>query len=170
VRNGSLREGSRVTVERPWCLTANNCNFPGSVLGDILGTWFVVVVLVLFGSPSTTAQQATGSVCVAARIDDPFFKQPATLPNGEVNSHGLKLRADKRPVEEWPQRKSLKIDGLDTTERHLVVVLDSSGKPIESVHFNFADYKSTDLCMAYGGYQGIQLHEASRRTPWCKCR
>jgi hypothetical protein len=39
-------------------------------------------------------------------------------------------------------------------ERHLLVVLDSSAKPIESAWFKFSDYKSTELCMAYDGYQG----------------
>jgi hypothetical protein len=118
---------------------------------------------------SATAQQGKGSVCVAARIDDPFIKQPATLPNGEINSHGLKVKVDQH-VEEWPQRNSLKIEGLDTRERHLLVVLDSNGKPIESVRFKFSDYRSSDLCMAYDGYQGIQLRDATRRTPWCKCQ
>src|SRR5205807_4938811 len=42
-----------------------------------------------------------------------------------------------------------------------------SGKPIESVRFKFAVYKSTDLCMTYDGYQGIGLQETTRRTPWC---
>ena len=130
----------------------------------------MVVALVLLVSISGTAQRGTGSVCVAARIDDPFWKESATLPNGAINSHGLKVRVDKRPAEEWPQRKSLKIDGLDTSERHLLVVLDSSGKPIESVRFKFSEYASTDLCMTYDGYQGIGLQEATRRTPWCKCR
>lgn len=45
-----------------------------------------------------------------------------------------------------------------------------SGKPIESVWFAFSGYKSTDLCMTYDGYQGIQLHDATRHTPWCKCK
>jgi hypothetical protein len=130
----------------------------------------LMVTLVLLVTISGTAQRGMGSVCVAARIDDPFVKEPAILPNGEMNSHGLKVRVDKRPVEEWPQRKSLKFDGLDTSERHLLVVLDSSGKPIESVRFKFSDYTNTDLCMSYDGYQGIGLQEATRRTPWCKCR
>lgn len=133
-------------------------------------TGLMAVTLVLLVSISGAAQQSKGSVCIAARIDDPFFKEPATLPNGEINSHGLKVRIDRRPAEEWPQRKSLKVDGLDTGERHLLVVLDSSGKPIESVRFKFSDYKSADLCMTYDGYQGIGLQEATRRTPWCKCR
>lgn len=133
------------------------------------GLMVVVVTLVFSVSIPGAAQGAVGSVCVAARIDDPFVKEPAILPNGEINSHGLKVRIDKRPAEEWPQRKSLKFDGLDTSERHLLVVLDSSGKPIESVRFKFSDYKSADLCMSYDGYQGIGLQEATRRTPWCKC-
>ena len=130
---------------------------------------FIVVALVLAISHYATAQQATGSVCVAARADDPFWKQPAKLPNGQINSHGLRVKIDKRPAAAWPERKSLRIDGLDTSERHLAVVLDSDGKPIESVRFKFSDYKSTELCMAYDGYQGIGLQQATRRTPWCKC-
>ena len=70
----------------------------------------------------------------------------------------------------WPQKKSLKIEGLESSERHLLVVLDSGDKAIESVWFRFSEYKSTDLCMSYDGYQGVQLHEDTRRTPWCKCK
>ena len=139
------------------------------VMGGIMKTALTVLVLVLLVSISANAQQTTGSVCVAARVDDPFWKELATLPNGEINSHGLKFRVDKRPVEEWPPRKSLKVEGLDTKEPHLLAVLDSRGKPIESVRFKFSEYKTTDLCMTYDGYQGIGLQEATRRTPWCKC-
>ena len=130
---------------------------------------FVVVALVLAISHCATAQQATGSVCVAARVDDPLWKQPTILPKGEIHSFGLRVKIDKRPAAAWPERKSLKVDGLDTSERHVAVVLGSDGKPIESVRFKFSDYKSTELCMAYDGYQGIGLQEATRRTPWCKC-
>ena len=93
------------------------------LIGDIVKTGLMAVTFMLLVSISGAAQRGTGSVCVAARIDDPFFKEPATLPDGEINSHGLKVRVDKRPVEEWPQRKSLEIDGLDTGERHLLLVL-----------------------------------------------
>ena len=130
---------------------------------------FVVAALILAISHCAAAQHATGSVCVAARVDDPFWKQPAISSNGKINSFGFRVKIDKRPAAAWPERKSLKIDGLDIIERHLAVVLDSVGKPIESVRFRFSDYKSTELCMAYDGYQGIGLGEATRRTPWCKC-
>jgi hypothetical protein len=128
-----------------------------------------LVMLTLLVSPPAPAQEATGSVCIAARADDPFFKEPTTLPNGQINSHGLKVKIDKRPVVAWPDRKSLKIEGLNTSERHVLVVPSSDGKPIGSVGFRFSEYKSTELCMVYDGYQGIQLQDATRRTPWWKC-
>ena len=130
---------------------------------------FVSLALVLLISPFACAQQSSGSVCVASRADDPFWKEPIP-PSGEINSHGLRVKIDKRPAMAWPQTKSLKIDGLEAIERHLLVVLDSGGKAIESVWFSFSEYKSTDLCMSYDGYQGVQLHEDTRRTPWCKCK
>jgi hypothetical protein len=130
---------------------------------------FVALSLVLLIPHFTWAQQSTGSVCVASRADDPFWKEP--IPSsGEINSHGLRVKIDRRPAMAWPQKKSLKIDALEADERHLLVVLDSGGKAIESVWFRFSEYKSTDLCMSYDGYQGVQLHEDTRRTPWCKCK
>ena len=77
---------------------------------------------------------------------------------------------DKRPAMAELQKKSLKIEGLESSERHLLVVLDSGDKAIEDVWFRFSEYKSTDLCMSYDGYQGVPLHEDTRRTPWCKCK
>src|SRR2546425_633262 len=64
------------------------------LLGDIVKTGLMAVTLFLLFLISGAAQQGTGSVCVAARIDDPFWKEPATLPNGQINSHGLKVRVD----------------------------------------------------------------------------
>ena len=130
---------------------------------------FIALTLVLLISHFTCAQQGKGSVCVASRADDPFWKEPIPR-NGEINSHGLRVKIDKHPAITWPQKKSLKIEGLEASERHLLVVLDSGGKAIESVWFRFWEYKSTDLRMSYDGYQGVQLHEDTRRTPWCKCK
>lgn len=130
---------------------------------------FVMLGLTLLVAFSGTAQQKTGSVCIAARIDDPFFKEPATLPNGEINSHGLKVRVDKMAAIDWPGRKSLKVSDLSTDELHVVAVLAANGKSINSVRFKFAQFNSTDLCMSYDGYQGIGLQEAGRHTPWCRC-
>ena|SRR5205085_3230180 len=139
------------------------------MLREIVKTEFIVLTLVLLISHLACAQQS-GSVCVAARVDDPFWKETATLPNGQINTHGLQLKVDKSATTSWPERKSLKIDGLDTTEKHLLVVLDSKGKPVESVRFKFSEFKSRNLCMFYDGYQGIGLKDATRQTPWCKCK
>ncbi len=92
-----------------------------------------------------------------------------SLPPAMPVPEGFGVRVDKRPSQAWPQTESLKIQGLDLQERHLLAVLGAHGKPIESLWFRFSDYKSVDLCMSYDGYQGIGLQEA-KRSPWCKCK
>ena len=128
-----------------------------------------IVALLLMVSAPLSIAQSTGTVCVAARVDDPFWKEPRTLPDGQLNTHGLRLRVDKQPSIPWPDRESLKIEDLSTNEWHVFGILEH-GKLIGSVRFKFAEYKSTDLCMFYDGYQGIGLQDVSRHTPWCKCR
>jgi hypothetical protein len=115
------------------------------------------------------AEPDTGTVCVAARALDPFRGQgiPAT---GEVGSGGLQVKIDKRPAVPWPQRESLKIEGLDLKERHLLAVVDAHGKPVESLWFRFAAYSSRHLCMFYDGYGGIGLDEDGKHRPWCRCK
>jgi hypothetical protein len=88
----------------------------------------------------------------------------------EVTSEGLQVKIDKRPAAPWPLRESLKIEGLDLKERHLLVVVDGHGKPVESLWFRFSSYKSVHLCMSYDGYGGIALKEDGRYCPWCRCK
>ena len=126
------------------------------------------ILLTLFWVQFSSAQ-STGSVCVASRADDPFRGQ-VIPPSGPVGSHGLKVQLDKASATPWPQRQSLKVGDLDLAERHLLAVLDANGKPVESLWFRFSDFKSNDLCMSYDEYQGVQLTEDTRHTPWCKCK
>jgi len=57
----------------------------------------------------------------------------------------------------WPHAESVLIGNLDLDQRHLT--LTSDRKIIQSFWFRFSDYKSNDLCVAFDGYQGVQLHE-----------
>jgi hypothetical protein len=127
----------------------------------------VAVTILLLSLQIGATDSSTGSVCVASRADDPWWKVP--VPQA-LESRGLRLGVDKRQVVPWPKKESLKIEGLDLSERHLLVILDANSKPIESLWFRFSTYKSPNLCMAYDGYQGIGLKEANRHTPWCKCK
>jgi len=111
----------------------------------------------------------TGTVCVASRAATPFRGQ-VVPPVGEVSSGGLQVMVDKRPAVPWPQRESLKIEGLDIRERHLLAVVDAHGKPVESLWFRFTNYNSIQLCMSYDGYQGIGLVEDGKHCPWCRCK
>ena len=127
------------------------------------------LIFFLISAAPGGAEPETGSICVAARALDPFRGQviPAT---GEVSSGGLQVKVDKRPAVPWPERESLKIEGLDLKERHLLAVVNAHGKSVESLWFRFADYKSRHLCMFYDGYQGIGLDEDGKRRPWCRCK
>jgi hypothetical protein len=89
-------------------------------------------------------------------------------PGGDYNPKTLLLKIDKRPPIHWPHKEGVKIEGLDLKERHLAV-LTSDGKRIQSFWFRFTDYKSTELCVAFDGYQGVQLQEL-KGALWCKCK
>ena len=124
-------------------------------------------LLILVGTDG--AQTETGTICVASRADDPFWGQ-VIPPTGEVSSGGLQVRIDKRPAVSWTQRESLKIEGLDLKERHLLAVVDAHGRPVESIEFRFTSYKRNHLSMFYDGYQGINLQDDGKRCPWCRCK
>jgi hypothetical protein len=128
-----------------------------------------VLAAVLLFPHAGSAEPETGTICVAARAADPFRGQ-VIPPTGEVSSNGLQVKVDKRPAIPWPQTESLKIEGLDLKERHLLAVVDAHGKPIESLWFRFTTYNSKHLCLSYDGYQGIGLDADGRHYPWCRCK
>jgi hypothetical protein len=128
----------------------------------------IALTLIFLLAQAGAPESGRGTVCVASSAATPFHLQ-ASAPAGAPVSGGMRVRIDKRPSLPWPRKESLKMDGLDIQERHLLAVLGDQGKPIESFWFRFSDYKSADLCMSYDGYQGIGLQEASR-SPWCKCK
>lgn len=132
-------------------------------------TWVFPTVFALAGLTVSSGadQQEKGSVCVASRADDPWWHVPS--PEA-TDTRGFKVRIDKRPAVAWPAKHSLNLDDLSLEDQHLLVVIDGSGKPVESVRLRFSAYKGNHLCMTYDGYQGMQLQEATRRTPWCKCK
>ena len=88
-------------------------------------------------------------------------------PGGDYNPATLLFKIDKRKAVPWPHKESLKIEGLDLKERHLVVLI-SDDKRIQSFWFRFTDFKNADLCISFDGYQGVQLREA--KGSQCKCK
>jgi hypothetical protein len=126
----------------------------------------VTLTVLLFVGQNSAGDSSAGSLCVASRVDDPWWKVAA--PDA-TNTRGFSVKIDNRPAAPWPRVKSLRFDDLDLQDSHLLVILDANRKPVESVRFKFSSYKKADLCMWYDGYQGMQLAEATRRTPWCKC-
>ena len=78
----------------------------------------------------------------------------------------LMFRIDNGKKTPWPQRLGSKIEGLSLAEKHLVVVY-SSGKPLQSFRFRFTDYGETELCLLFDGYGGPDLRPMSRS---CGCK
>ena len=129
----------------------------------------IAMGLMLLLPISGQGQEDAGTICVAPRALTPFRGQvvPAT---GKVSSGGMQVKIDKRAAVPWPQRESLKIEGLDLKERHLLMVVTADGKPVESLWFRFTSYHSSRLCTFYDGYGGIDLRDDGKKCPWCRCK
>jgi hypothetical protein len=107
------------------------------------------------------AQSDQGSLCIVPNSEEPPTR---FSPGQNYNPATLVIKIDKRKAVPWPHKNSLKINGLNLSERHLFVVI-SDGKPLQSFWFRFAHYKSAELCASFDGYQGVQLGEK-----WCRCK
>lgn len=137
----------------------------------------MIAVMLPSAAFSQAAESETGSLCIA-----PVFEKPdgMSAPGLFCESGKLSVRIDTQPVVAFPLiseqhggtyriGKSLKIDGLDTSTRHRVVVY-CSGKPQQSFTFRFSDFTTNQLCLFLNDlYKTAQLWEA-KRCPWCKCK
>jgi len=120
-----------------------------------------LVTLLTF--PVLSAQAQRGSVCVAPNSTEaPIRFSPAQ----NYSPATLSIRLDKGSLAPWPHKQGMKIGDLDFSERHLVTVT-SDGKRLFSFWFKFSDYRSSDLCLSFDGYEGAQLQE---RKAWCSCK
>jgi hypothetical protein len=137
---------------------------------------FVLAVSLLFvgfsfpgnGAAQTTSvgeNNKTGSICVLPNSPEPPTRMSR---GGEYNPDTLMVRVDKRESLRWPHKSRLLIDGLDLQERHLVV-LTSDGKRIQSFRFKFSQDDDARLCMAFDGYQGVQLGNRTN-ADWCRVK
>jgi hypothetical protein len=123
----------------------------------------VVGLLVLSGfsfAPASSADPKTGMICVIP--DPPGAQYYASVP---FDLNTLMFKIDDGKKTPWPQKAGFKIEGLSLSERHLVVVY-SSGKPIQSFRFRFTDYKETEPCLLFDGYGGPDLRHLSKL---CHC-
>ena len=127
-------------------------------------TGLTVLVMLAIGAP-IPCEPRTGTVCVAPNSEPPNHLIGFV---GPYNPATLSVKIDQRQLLLWPRKGSVKIEGLDSAARHLVVVI-SDGKPVQSFRFRFSQFETTKLCMSFDGYQGVQLHD-DKDSPQCKCR
>lgn len=125
----------------------------------------VAAMTAVLAGLALSAPPKDGSVCVAPVLAKPV---PASAPRLFCSSEKLSFKIDAKTMA-WPIKKSVKIEGLDPTVRHRVVVL-CDGKPQQSFGFRVSDFKSTELCLFLNDlYKTAQLWEV-KRCPWCKCK
>lgn len=125
----------------------------------------IAILIAALSSPALSGQSGRGTLCVLAQPAE--FKPRVITPGSAYNPATLKFKIDKRDAISWPHKENIKIDGLDTSLRHLIVIF-SDGKRIQSAWFRFDASTSTDLCFFYDGYGGIQLSDMKHSL--CKCK
>lgn len=109
-------------------------------------------------------QGQRGTICVLPNSADP----PTRIsPGGMYNPATLAVSIDNEKPILWPHKRSVRIENLILTERHLIV-LTSDGKRIQSFWFRFSA-KKLHLCLSFDGYQGVQLGDPQNAL-WCKCK
>jgi hypothetical protein len=127
----------------------------------------IALLIALLACPAFSDEAARGWLCVA-----PLGVKPLTNIFMHCGSGNLSLRIDAQQTVPWPRKESLKIEGLDLTESHLVVA-SCDGRPIQSFRFKFSTHKRDRLCLSYtdmnDGYEGLRLNEV-KGSPWCKCK
>jgi len=126
----------------------------------------IALVIAAMLCPTLHPAPARGTICVLAQPAH-IRQQAMTSPGFAYNPATLRFKIDKGDVISWPHEQNLKLEGLDTDQRHLIVII-SDGKRIQSTWFRFSDFKTMDLCFSYDAYGGIQLSEVKHSV--CKCK
>jgi hypothetical protein len=126
----------------------------------------IPLLLLLFLRATFSYGSDRGSVCVAPVPATP----PSTAATPELACHSgnLSLKIDKQQTIPWPQKESIKIEGLDPTLRHRVTVM-CDAKPQQSFTFRVSEFKREPCLFINDLYQTAQLWE-SKQSPWCKCK
>ena len=136
----------------------------------IVTTASVLAAQVKSNEPIATQQSESdaGTICVFPNSS----KRPTRFsPGGEYNPATLLLVIDDQEPLFWPHfppYEPVRITGIRLDGRHLLV-LKSDGKPIQSLWFRFSQYRERKLCLAFDGYQGVQLAD-KHSALWCKCK
>jgi hypothetical protein len=98
-----------------------------------LRTRVTILSVAILLSPALSAESSAGSVCIS-----PIPEKPAEIsaPGFFCDSAKLSVKIDAQQPIAWPINDNVKIDSLDVTAIHRVVVF-CNGKPQQSFSFAF---------------------------------
>lgn len=126
--------------------------------------WLSSIIILALAAISTAAE--TSSLCVAPV---PVENDGRSAPGLQCNFEDFSLKIDGGNALQWPVKESIRIDGLDATARHRVVIF-CRGKPHQSFSFRFSEFNGAELCLFLNDlYKTAQLWE-KKDCPWCKCK
>ena len=126
----------------------------------------VFAMLILAPFTVFSSDSNGGSICIAPVSPKP--PQTAAASLAFCHSARWTVRIDESAPRSWPNKESVKVDGLSLVSKHRVVVL-CDGKPQQAFSFRFSEYHKEKLCLFLNDlYQTVQLWEA-KKSPWCKC-
>jgi hypothetical protein len=128
----------------------------------------IALLIALLACPTFSDETARGSLCIGPLPD----RHPSPGLGSLCDSRNLSVQLDKREIVPWPRKASVKIEGIDLAESHLLVAL-CDGKPVQSTRFKFSEYNTDKLCLTFDeladGYEGLRLWNAKHPTRW-KCK
>lgn len=128
-----------------------------------------IALALLLSSAHSVYPAELGTICISPVPQKPTltFVPPAAPCDGAK----LALKIDQQRPIPWPLKGSRKIDGLDVTVSHRILVL-CDGKAQQSFTFRFSDFRGRELCLFINDlYKTVQLWDPTQRpAPWCKCK
>lgn len=128
-------------------------------------TKLIALMTAIVAGSAFPAGPELGSLCIAPLLER---SDCCGAPDLSCDSEKLSLKIDTKTMP-WPIKGSVKIDALDATVQHRVMVL-CDGKPQQSFRFRFSEFRSTELCLFLNDlYKTAQLWEV-KRCPWWKCK
>jgi hypothetical protein len=113
--------------------------------------------------------ETSGSICIGwfhkdsppERMGDPAL---VCAPTSK-----LRYRIDDLDVTEWPQKESVRVNGVSLQEKHRIRIYCGT-KQQQTVTFRFSEFKSTKLCLSLNDLYWTAQLEDDKHQRWCRCK
>lgn len=128
-----------------------------------------LAVAVGIGAQPAAAESSNGTICIASVPRPTAGGISLGNPTGGNRVFDLSVQIDDGPLHPTSHDKGVRVAGLSTKLRHLVKIRNQN-RLLHSFYFNFAEYKSKDLCLWFKPlYETWSLWTAKDARGLCDC-